>query len=132
MPITALYAGLLALLYVVLALRVIGVRRGARIAIGDGGDATLLRRIRVHANFAEYVPLALVLVALAESLKSDPRLLHGFGMLLILGRLVHAFGVSQAKENFTLRVTGMMATFTVLIGTGLVCIAGALRANFGF
>lgn len=132
MPITALYAGLLALLYVVLAVRVIGVRRGARIALGDGGDATLLRRIRVHANFAEYVPLALVLVALAESLKTDPRLLHGFGLLLIFGRFVHAVGVSQAKENFTLRVTGMMATFTVLIGMGLVCIAGALRANFGF
>ena len=68
MPITALYAGLLAPLFLLLSVRVIRQRRGAKVAVrGDGGDAMLLRRMRVHANFAEYVPLALLLMALAEN-----------------------------------------------------------------
>ncbi len=132
MPITALYAGLLALLFFVLAIRVIGVRRGVRIALGDGGDVGLLRRIRVHANFAEYVPLTLLLLGLAETLKTDARVLHGLGMLLIVARLVHAAGVSQTKEWFALRVSGMAGTFTVLISAAVICIVGGLRVCFGF
>jgi uncharacterized membrane protein YecN with MAPEG domain len=65
MPITALFAGLLAPLYIVLALRVIGSRRSARVALGDGGDPALTRRMRVHANFAEYAPFTLLLMGLA-------------------------------------------------------------------
>lgn len=122
MPVTALYAGLLALLFVVLSIRVIAVRRGARISVGDGGDTTLLRRMRVHANFAEYVPMALILIGLAESLKTDPRLLHGLGVLLLVGRVVHATGMSLPKESLPMRVAGMVSTFTVLIGGALACL----------
>src|SRR5687768_10774793 len=98
MPITALYAGLLMPLFVVLSVRVILQRRGARVALGDGGDATLLRVMRVHANFAEYVPLTLVLIALAESLRTSGWLLHALGIALVAGRAIHAFGVSQVRE----------------------------------
>lgn len=129
MPITAFYAGLLALLYVVLAVRVIGARRGARVALGDGGDAGLMRRIRVHANFAEYVPMALLLLSLAESLKTDVRLLHGLGVVLLGGRIVHAVGVSQATEWLALRVGGMAATFAVILGAAGACIFGAVRSG---
>ena len=131
MPITALYAGLLAPLFVVLALRVIGARRGAKVAIGDGGDAQLRRRMRVHANFAEYVPLALLLIGLAESLKVSPMLLHACGIVLLLGRLVHAFGVSQETEDLRLRVTGMMATFGVILAAAAACLFGALGRGVG-
>jgi uncharacterized membrane protein YecN with MAPEG domain len=71
MPITALFAGLLAPLYIVLALRVIGLRRSAGVALGDGGDPWLTRRMRVHANFAEYAPFTLLLMGLAESLHAS-------------------------------------------------------------
>ena len=60
MPITALFAGILAPLYILLALRVSAARRSGKVALGDGGDKNLSRRIRVHANFAEYAPFALV------------------------------------------------------------------------
>jgi hypothetical protein len=126
MPITALYAGLLAPLLVFLAVRVISQRRAARVAIGHGDNELLLRRMRVHANFTEYVPLALVLMGLAESLKAPSLLLHGLGLTLLAGRLVHAYGVSQTKENLNLRVTGMTATFFVLIVAALVCVALAI------
>ena len=59
--ITPLYATLAAVILIVLALRVIGARRSRRVAIGDGADDDLARRIRAHGNFTEYAPLALVL-----------------------------------------------------------------------
>lgn len=127
MPITAFYAGLLAPLFIVLAVRVIGARRGARIAVGDGGDPDLLRRMRVQANFAEYVPIALVLMALAESLKSPAWLLHALGIALLAGRIVHAWGMSQASERFAFRVSGVAATLGVLVVAAAACLSGALR-----
>ncbi len=122
MPITALYAGLLAPLFVLLSIRVIAKRRRARIGIGHGEDLALLRRMRVHANFAEYVPLALLLMALAESMQGDARVLHALGLTLAAGRVVHAFGVSQAKENLSLRVTGMSLTFAVIALAAFACL----------
>ncbi len=58
MAITAFYAALLALLFVFLSVRVIGWRRVKRVELGHGDDSQLLRRMRVHANFAEYVPFS--------------------------------------------------------------------------
>jgi uncharacterized membrane protein YecN with MAPEG domain len=131
MPITAFYASLLTPIFIFLAIRVIQARRGARVAIGDGGDKILLRRMRVHANFAEYVPFALLLLALAESLGTNRWLLHGLGVALVAGRVVHAIGVSQAKENLNLRTAGMAGTFTVLAGAALACLAMAVAAIGG-
>lgn len=128
MPITALYAGLLAFLFVFLAVRVIRIRRRAKVALGDGGNPELLRAIRVQANCAEYVPMALLLLALAESVKTPAPLLHLVGAVLCVGRVVHAYGISQMQENFAFRVTGMATTFTVLLVTALLCIAGAAGA----
>lgn len=129
MPVTALYAGLLALLFVYLAVRVIQLRREGRVAVGDGGNALLLRRMRVHANFAEYVPLALILMALAESLNTWTWLLHIFGVALLAGRISHAYGVSQLRETYIFRTIGMVATFAVILTAALACIAGAWRAG---
>lgn len=131
MPITALYASLMVPLFLVLAARVIRARRGARVAVGDGGDGTLMRRMRVHANFAEYVPLALLLLALAESLGTNVWLLHGLGIALLGARLSHAFGMSQAAENFTFRVAGVVTTFGVLGIGALACFYGALARVVG-
>ncbi len=121
MKITAFYAALLTPIFMFISLRVIRARRGAGAAIGDGGNADLLRRIRVQANFAEYVPLALILLALAESLSTPVWLLHVFGVMLLIGRIVHAFGVSQANEQFAFRVSGVALTMTMLAGAALTC-----------
>ncbi len=128
MPITAVYAGLLGLVFVVLSARVIGQRRGAKVSLGDGGNAALLRRMRVHGNFAEYVPLALVLLGLAESLATLTWLLHAIGAGLLAGRLSHAYGVSQSPERFQFRVTGMAATLTAICLLAATCLyQGAIR-----
>jgi uncharacterized protein len=132
MPITALYAALLAPLFLLLSARVIRRRRGAKVAVGDGGDAMLLRRMRVHANFAEYVPLALLLMALAESLQTWPWLLHLLGLALLTGRVSHAYGVSQPRETFTFRVFGMAATLSVIGAAAAACLLGSLRPVLGY
>ena len=115
MPVTPLYAALLALFFVALSIRTIGLRRRFRVAIGSGRKALLQRAMRVNANFAEYVPLALVLIYFVE-LHDGPRLhIHLMGSALIGGRLLHAWGVSQEQENFRYRTAGMALTFSVML-----------------
>jgi uncharacterized protein len=115
MATTSLYAGLLALLYVYLSTRVIKARRTAGVGIGDAGNQQLLRAQRVHANFAEYVPLVLILMVLLEFQSQPLWLIHSTGALLLGGRLIHAYGVSQDPEIIRIRVTGMAMTFCAII-----------------
>jgi len=126
MSVTPVYAGLLALMFILLSVRVIGMRRAARVALGDGGNPALLRRQRVHSNFAEYVPLALLLMALAELQHLPDWLIHAIGILLLVGRATHAYGVGCEPELPRARVLGMALTFAAL-GTGAVAnLASAL------
>lgn len=126
MRITALYAALLTPLFILLSARVIQGRRGSKAAMGDAGDKVLRRRIRVHANFAEYVPLALVLIGCAESLQTPALLVHTLGLALLISRVLHAYGMSQERENFYFRVVSVMMTFATLSAAALACFVGAL------
>lgn len=112
--VTAFYISLLAFIFLWLTRRTISARRTAKIAVGDGGNEQLLRMMRTHANFVEYVPLAMLLFALAELHGTPHILLHAIGITLIVGRILHAYGVAQLKENFRLRVTGMAITLTII------------------
>ncbi len=126
MPITALYASLLALLFLFLSVRVIAQRREARVEIGVGESKELLRRSRVHANFAEYVPIALLLLAIAESLETPSIALHGLGLMLVVGRFAHAYALSQAPHVMRLRILGMWLTLTAIGLLALVCFVRAV------
>ncbi|WP_439541641.1 MAPEG family protein [Hyphomicrobium sp.] len=123
MPITALYASLLAFLFLLLSARVISQRREARVEIGHGESRELMRRARVHANFTEYVPMALVLLLCAESLKAPALALHVLGLGLVTGRAVHAYGLSQNPHNFRLRVLGMWMTLATIALLATLCFA---------
>lgn len=128
MPITAFHAALLALLFLVLSFRAISMRRERQVEIGDGGDRQLLRRMRVHANFAEYVPTAVLLMGLAESLKAAPALLHAIGALLLVGRIAHSYELSQTPHMPALRVLGMAATLTSIVCGAATCLWSASGA----
>ena len=121
MYVTAFYAALLAALFLVLSVRVIGWRREMRVEIGDGGERELLRRMRVHANFAEYVPYALLLMALSESMTPPRPLLHLVGVVLVIGRLLHAYGLGQTPQILRYRVLGMTLTFAAIGIAALMC-----------
>ena len=115
MLITPIYAAFLGLGFVFLSFLTLRLRRKNKIALGDGGNPQLLRAIRVHSNFAEYVPIALILIYMTELVGAPIFLIHLLGVSLLLGRLSHAWGVSQNNENFTFRVFGMIATFNSII-----------------
>ena len=111
-------AGLLGLIYFVLSIRVIRVRGATKVSLGDGNDDTLLARIRAHANFAEYVPLVLVLMALIELWVAPGPWLWAVGATLVVARICHALGMARAAPN-PFRIAGTMGTFIPLVGTSI-------------
>lgn len=125
MSVVAPYAALLGLVFAGLSVRTLRLRRRLQVAVGDGGNARLLRAMRVHSNFAEYVPLCLLLMYFCELQHSPAWQLHGLGICLLAGRLVHARGVSQEPEDFRLRVFGMAMTLGTLIAGSLLLLAHA-------
>lgn len=122
MRITGLYAAIAALMVVIFAIRVTLRRRAVQVGIGNGGDAVLAQRIRVHANAAEYVPLALVLLLILELNQTQPLLLHVFGCMLIVGRLLHAYGLSSSPGLTPGRAVGMVLTWAVIAIMALLLI----------
>ena len=110
--ITPLYAAALTALFITLSLRVIALRRTGRVSLGDAGDPALLARIRAQGNCAEYVPLGVVLLLLAELAGTSPALLHLSGLLLA-GRICHAWALS-GRGRFGARTIGMVMTFAAL------------------
>lgn len=126
---TAIYAALLAVIFIALSIKVIKQRQRFQIGIGSNGEIALERAIRVHANFAEYVPFALLLLFLAEHSGLAPVYVHILGASLIIGRLSHAFGVSQLQEPLKFRVFGMLLTFGVLLLSALAILVLKLSAS---
>lgn len=117
------YAALLAVLFLVLSIRTLRLRRRLKVAIGDGENTLLLRAIRAHANFAEYAPFGLILIIACETLAAPALLIHVLGMALLIGRLLHAFGVSRQAEVFAFRVSGMASTFACyVLATGFILV----------
>ena len=85
--ITGLYLALLALIYLVLGLQVSRLRRGNRVLFGDGDNRELRSAIRAHANFAEYVPIIVLMVALLEISGTPALRLHLLMGTLLVARL---------------------------------------------
>lgn len=85
MTTTPLYVGIVSLVFY-LGFRVIGLRRAEQVALGDDGNPLLVRRLRVHGNFGEYVPLPLILMLLFELQEKRDWLIHGVGIALLCGR----------------------------------------------
>lgn len=113
--VTGFYAACLTWLLIGLSVHTIRQRRLKWVALGDGGERALVRAIRAHANFAEYVPMALVLMLIVEMLGLASAWLHLLGISLLFGRLVHAYGITRERENLRFRIIGMSLTFGVLV-----------------
>jgi hypothetical protein len=125
--IVPIYAAIFALMLVALSLFVAKTRGDVRVAIGDGGNIILQRRIRVQGNFTEYVPMALILFTFVE-VQGWPRLVvHGLCLPLLAARLLHAYGIAQEPEDIRLRVTGMATTAVLLISAAVLLLYSAIR-----
>jgi uncharacterized membrane protein YecN with MAPEG domain len=128
LPVTALYAALLGLLYAALTLLVVRGRVGSGVTLGTGEDKGLYRAVRAHANFAEFVPLILILMALGEGLRLSWMLLHLLGAALVVARVLHAIGISREPDLRAARGGGAALTLVVLIAASLAVLVRALTA----
>ncbi|RUN77572.1 MAPEG family protein [Sphingomonas sp. TF3] len=115
MPITLMTAGAAAILNLWLAMRTGSVRTKAKIDIGDGGNDLLIRRMRAHANFVEYTPFILILIALIEFTTGTSLWLWVASAVFLLGRVGHALGMESLPGG---RMVGTIITFALLLGLG--------------
>lgn len=90
----------------------IGKARGTitAAAFGDTGDDTLRRRIRAFGNFTEYVPMSLIMLAMAESAGASATMVWILGGMLLAGRIIHAGGMLYSDSPVP-RAVGMMLTY---------------------
>lgn len=126
--ITMFYAGLLGLAFLGLALRVVRLRRSLQVGVGSGGHDSLNLAVRAHANFAEYVPLAVILLALVEAGTAAPVwALHLLGSGLLVGRLMHGYlGLNRSAGYSVGRLWGTGLTWLVMVVTALMLVATAV------
>ena len=117
--ITGLYAALLGLIFIALSIQVIKARRKHMVSLGDGNIDDLQRATRAHANFSEYVPLCIILLLIAELTSQADVFLHICGIALVFGRIAHAYGLVTTAGASWGRISGTLATFTVLIALSL-------------
>ena len=124
--ITPLYAAVLALIYTFLSVRTLRLRRMKKVIVGDSDDIELTRAVRAHSNFAEYTPIAIILIYLLEVQGQSTVIIHALGVALVLGRIIHAWGISQVQENIRFRVAGMALTLACIISASLRLLLGYL------
>jgi uncharacterized membrane protein YecN with MAPEG domain len=117
-PITAIFAGLLALMLVGISIRVTMLRARKKINLSDGGDEQMQRAIRVQGNFTEYVPMALALMALMEWSGVAAWAVYAAGVALLAARVLHAFALYASV--FPARVAGTSITWIVIAAEALV------------
>jgi uncharacterized membrane protein YecN with MAPEG domain len=115
---TAIYAAVLALIFFALSIWVVIGRARFNAVHGDGGQTALQRRIRAHANFAEYVPMILALVGLLEAGGADRFTVHVLLLVLVVARIMHPIGMVAREgtvQQFAFRAPGAMATWVVMV-----------------
>lgn len=115
MPITTMAASILGLTLIILSFKVIQMRFRHKTSLGDGGHDPLLKAVRAHGNFTEHVPLALILLGLAEMNGVNQYAVLTAGVLLVFGRLLHGFGLTRDNEVNKMRQFGTLITWTSII-----------------
>ena len=121
------YGAIFALLYIGLTIRVIALRNAKRVSLGSGGDPVLERAIRIHANFIEYVPLALILLTAMEMQHRSLYVLHILCLLLLVGRICHFLALSRENTVNPLRGVGVALTVLVLTVAAIILIVDFFR-----
>lgn len=118
--ITLTYGGVLGIVYIYLSWNVAMGRKRAGAGLGHGGDEALQRDIRIHGNFAEYVPFALLLIGMLEAAHGPALLIRWLGGMLVVARLLHIWGLRQSAGTSFGRVSGAILTWlTILVASGM-------------
>ncbi|KZZ59208.1 MAG: MAPEG family protein [Oleiphilaceae bacterium] len=116
-----MYAGLLAILIIYLGYRVTAFRRAEKKSTEQNDCSVEMRcAIRAHANALENIPLALVLLFMLELQFLNPILIHVFGGMFLLGRVLHAWGLSRFDGPSFGRFYGMLLTWLAMLGMAIL------------
>ncbi len=121
-----LYAGLIALLFIALSFRVVLGRYAHKVSIGDGANDDMVKRMRVQANCAEYAPIGIILLVLAELQGMPVWAIHLAGSVLLGGRMLHAYGLGSTPQIVFARQWGMYFTIGMIMAMAFSNIVLAL------
>lgn len=127
LPISLAFAGAFGLLNLWLAYRCVRVRVNGPGGVGDLGIPVLRARMRAHANFVEYTPFVLILMALLEYAGGSAEVLEGAGIVYLFARVLHAVGIEQPR--FTMQLIGAVGTWIVLLALAIWAISAAAHAK---
>ena len=125
-PITALYAALMVAVLVCLTTRIGLLRAKTGISILDGGNTHLAVEIRRHGNFAEHVPLLIVLMAIVELNGGNSLFLHVIGVVLVICRIAHPLGLHHDRVQTPLRLIGAVGTSLSTVALGVMALLQAI------
>jgi uncharacterized protein len=117
-----LYVGINILIVLVLVFLVIRQRRAFKCVIGDGGHLPLMLAIRAHANAIETIPLGLIGLLALASVGAQVWTVHSLGIMLTLGRVLHAYGLSNNQGTSFGRMAGMLLTLMAILLIGVACV----------
>lgn len=112
LPVALATTAAAAIVNIWLGLRVGQLRVSEKVLVGDGGNQRLVARMRAHANFAEYAPCVLILLALVELAAGSSPWLWAAGAVFIVGRLLHGIGMDGWRIG---RSIGIASTWLVMI-----------------
>ncbi|MCC6597553.1 MAG: MAPEG family protein [Alphaproteobacteria bacterium] len=115
--ISAFYAAILALMQVFLTVNVARLRWHYKVSLShESEDGELLRAARAHGNFVEIVPMALILLLLADFQSAPGWFLNALGLMLLIGRGLHAYAILRCPHSAGRpRIIGMILSLLVLI-----------------
>jgi uncharacterized protein len=120
LPVTLSAAGGAALINLWLAIRVGQVRTKEKVSVGDGGNDSVIRRMRAHSNFSEFTPIVLILLGLVEMATGTSMILWAAGGLYLVGRILHGIGMDGWSAG---RGAGILITMVATAALGLYAIA---------
>lgn len=109
------------LIFLALSIGISYLRITRRVSLGDGGDYLLGRTIRAHANWAEFVPISLILLWLAETTQANHVVLWVAAAMLVVGRFLHAWGL-VTKRLTKRRQLGALLNYVVIAYLAVVLI----------
>jgi uncharacterized protein len=118
----ALWVGLHMVLLLVLSVLVVRQRRKHRVIIGDGGVPDLVQAIRAFGNATEYVPAGLISLGVLALAGAAAMEVHALGLILFVGRVGHAIGLSRSGESSLPRTIGVVTTWVAYIGAAVALI----------
>ena len=124
----AIYAGLNSVVLIWLAVQTGRIRGQEKVFMGDGGNARMIRAMRGHANAIEFIPITLICMALAALLGSSPLILHVIGIMLTVGRVLHALHFTAGDAPMWQRMGGTGLSFLAMAGAAVMTIVAGVMA----